>query len=260
MARGTAPNTVLGLDTAPGPERYETGSAQSERDRELHLASADGAPADKAASASCEAEIPPVEGFGHVMQGSPAYPGDGIAIPKPTRRLRTRPAKRRHRASTTDIVTATSDEVPTYKRRRVAASGGLKCVAQPTLRSAQKPRTRRTRASGQSTNRRSAGTYTSPPNESQVTDQGDASYQEWPLPDAVLQRIKVNSRAILQLQFTWATPCASQRVQTLATQTGKPISTLPQDYLLGGKDGRTFWSELMAARLGNRKETSSIGK
>ena len=69
VARGTAPNTVLGLDTAPGPDHYETGLAQPEREDESHLASADGAPADMAASASHEAEIQLVEGFGHVMRG-----------------------------------------------------------------------------------------------------------------------------------------------------------------------------------------------
>lgn len=164
------------------------------------------------------------------MQGSPADPGGGVAIPKPVRRLRTRPpknqpAKRRRRASTTDNVTATSDEeVPTHKRRSVAASDGLRRGAQSALRPAQKPRTC---ASDQSTSRRStgasAGASALPPDEYQATDHAGASYQEWPLPDAVLQRIQVNGRTILQLRFTWATPCASHKAPA-----AMPTAQLPE--------------------------------
>jgi hypothetical protein len=235
VARGTALNTAL------GPDPYENDLAQPERENEPHLASADGAPADMAISASDEAKSPRAEGFDHVMQGSPTDPGGDVAVPEPIRRLRTRPpktqpAKRRRRASTTHSVTATSDEeVPTYKRRRLVAPG-LWCGAQSALRPAQKPRTR---ASDQSTGCRSAGTSAGagalPPNEDQATDHADASYQEWPLPDAVLQRIQVNGRAILQLQFTWATPCASheapaatptaQLPETPSTRRGRGAST-----------------------------------
>ena len=227
VARGTALNTAL------APDPYEDGSVQPEQENESHLASADGAPADMAASASREAENSPEEGLGHVIQGSPADSGGGVAIPETIQRLRTRrpktkPAKRRRgRDGTTYSATATSgEEVPTYKRRKVAASGGLGCRAQSALGPAQKPRTR---ASDRSTSRRSAGTSISadalPPDEIQATDHTDANYQEWPLPDAVLQRIQVNGRAILQLQFTWTTPCASHTASD--ARPGRQPSVLP---------------------------------
>jgi hypothetical protein len=114
----------------------------------------------------------------------------------------------------------------------VAASGGLGCGAQSALRPAQKPRTR---ASDQSISRRSAeasaGAGAPPPGEDQATDHADASYQEWPLPDAVLQRIQVNGRAILQLQFTWATPCASHEAPA-----AMPTAQLPE--IPGTRRGR----------------------
>lgn len=83
-------------------------------------------------------------------------------------------------------------------------------VHKSTPRPAQKPRTR---ASDQSTDRAGAGADAGspPPDEDSAADRVDASYQEWPLPDAVLQRIWVDGQAILQLQFTWATPCASHK-------------------------------------------------
>ena len=53
---------------------------------------------------------------------------------------------------------------------------------------------------------------------------------------------------------------AAQKGQTPATQPGKAIFTLSQDYLLDGREAHISWSGLMAARAGNRKETSSISK
>ena len=207
VVRGTA------LHTAPDPGSYENDSAQPERGNESRLASADGALADVVTSASHEAKIPPEEGFGHVREGSPADPAGGGAIPEPIRRPRMRPpraqpAKRcRDRDGTTHSITATShEEKPTYKRRMVAASGGLGRGTRSALSPAQKPRTR---ASDQGSSRRSVGAGASLLDAERATGHVDASYQEWPLPDAVLQRIQVNGRAILQLQFTWATPCAS---------------------------------------------------
>lgn len=205
-ALDTALHTALRLDP------YENDWVQPERENESRSASADGALVDVAASASHEADIPPVEGCGHVMEGSPADLGGGVTPPEPIRPPRTRLPKsqsarrRRGRASTThSVVTAASDEErPTYKRRKVAASSGLGRGARSALSPAQKPRTR---ASGEGTTRRSSGA--SSLDEDRTTDHVNASYQEWSLSDAVLQRIQVNSRATLQLQFTWATPCAS---------------------------------------------------
>jgi hypothetical protein len=202
------------LHTALEPDPYESDSPKPEREEESHLASANSIPL--ATSLTHEVEVPHAEDFGHVMQGSPANARGGGAIPEPIQQLRkrpptTQPAKRRRRADTTHSATVTGDsEVPIYKRRKVAASGGLRSGAQPTPKPAQNPQTR---ASDQSTSRQSAGAGGGagalPSDEDEAIDHVDASYQEWSLPDAVLKRRLVNGRAILQLQFTWATPRAS---------------------------------------------------
>lgn len=95
------------------------------------------------------------------------------------------------------------EDVRGYKRRKVAGSLGLRRQAQPNVTSARKPRTR---IFEQKTDR---SVDISRFEREQAPNHADTSYQEWPLPDAVLQRILVNGRAILQLQFTWAASCAS---------------------------------------------------
>jgi hypothetical protein len=184
----------IALHTAQGHDPCEYDATHPQGQGESRSASPDGALADVATSTSHEGDVPPV------MECSPTDAGGGFAIPKLIRQPRTRPPKAqpaecRRRARTTHGATATrGEEEPTHKRRKVAASDRLSRSVQSATSPAQQ---RRTRASEQGTTCRSAGA--SHAGEYQVTNYADASFQEWPLPDAVLQRIQVNDRATLLL-------------------------------------------------------------
>jgi hypothetical protein len=207
----------IALHTTQGPDPCEYDSTHPQRVGESCSAFADGALAVVATSASHESDIPPV------TECSPTDAAGGVALPEPIRRPRrppkVQPAKRRRQARTTHGATAVSgEEVPTHKRRKVAASDGIRRSAQSAVSPAQK---RRTRASEQGAACRSASASYS--GVDQVTNYADASFEEWPLPDAVLQRIQTNDRATLQLQFTWAMPCASHTSPDAGSMVQSPV-------------------------------------
>lgn len=80
-----------------------------------------------------------------------------------------------------------------------------------------------------------------------------ASFMEWPLPNAVLKQTKVNGEITFQLQFTWATSCASHvppAVMSMGNKDDKSnIYAVKRllarwktgTYLLEWADGSTSW-------------------
>jgi hypothetical protein len=206
ISQDTALNTTL--NTVPGPDHRENDPGQPEPRDELHTDSANDAMIDVANSTPHQAEVTAENGCDDVEVGTPADPTTAT-VPEDTQSPsthvpRTRQAKRHRQTGPSHRATAISnEEVHISKRRKVAASIGLGRGTRSDMRRASKPRTH---ASKQKDRGR---TGTAHFDRKQATNHADANYQEWPLPDAVLQRTQVNGQTTLQLQFTWATSCAS---------------------------------------------------
>jgi hypothetical protein len=211
IEQDTAPDT--NPDVVPGPNHHENDPEQPEPQAELHADSAKDATADVTNSTPHPAEVTAQNGCEDVEADTPVDPTaavpeeaqtSSIHIPKP------RQAKRRRRPVPSHRPTAISnEEVHISKRQRMAGPTGPGCGRRSDTRLASELSTH---SSKRKTDRGRSGTYL---DRKQATAHADASYQEWSLPDAVLQQTRVNGQTTIQLRFAWATSCALHVAPTI---------------------------------------------
>ena len=188
ISQDTAPDPTP--VTVPGPHHDENDTEQPELGNELHTEPANDVLVDVANPTPYHAEVAEKD-CDDVEVGSRTDPTSATApnhASSPSTHVpRTRRMKRHRQIGPRHRVTAISNvDGPGRKRRKVATPTG-----HPPKQKAYHGR---------------AGTCS---NRKRATNHADANYEEWPLPDAVLQRTQVNGQTTLQLQFTWATSCAA---------------------------------------------------
>ncbi|KEY74534.1 hypothetical protein S7711_11538 [Stachybotrys chartarum IBT 7711] len=175
-----------------------------------------------------------------IVEPLPSRPHDAEQRARQPRRPRTPGKRAAHRVSGEadslgEGTSESGDELhPQRKRRRVATliHRDHEIQRNPTPLSKSGPRpTRQAKERGMD--------ETAPVNAQQTKHDAIASYEEWPLSDAVLKCVRSDGMATFQLQFTWATSCMAHGSQDQAAAKHRQLSNKDQRQRLSTQEERS---------------------